>query len=155
MNPGEKRHSIEVKIKRMPLQFGEPLPLPAYQTAQSAGMDVCAKYSHTLHPGQRLRIATGFAYEIPPGFEIQVRPRSGLAFNSGITVLNSPGTIDSDWRGELAVILINHSNEEFKVNHGDRIAQIVIAPVMRADLVEVDELSETARGAGGFGSTGK
>ena len=139
-------------VKRLP-HFGE-LELPAYATEGAAGMDVVAAEDVTLAPGGRHAVATGLAIAIPPGFEIQVRPRSGLALKHGISVPNTPGTIDSDYRGELKVILINHGAAPFEVRRGDRIAQLVIAPVVRACWLKVDELDETARGAGGFGSTG-
>jgi len=130
------------------------LELPAYATDGAAGMDVLAAEDVTLAPGARHAVATGLALAIPPGFEIQVRPRSGLALKHGITVPNTPGTIDSDYRGELKVILINHGAANFAVRRGDRIAQLVLAPVTRASWLPVDELDETARGEGGFGSTG-
>lgn len=139
-------------VKRLP-HFGE-LELPAYATEGAAGMDVVAAEDVTLAPGGRHAVATGLAIAIPPGFEIQVRPRSGLALKHGISVPNTPGTIDSDYRGELKVILINHGAAPFEVRRGDRIAQLVIAPIVRACWLKVDELDETARGAGGFGSTG-
>ena len=132
--------------------------LPAYETKNSAGMDLRAylpKGPVTLQPMQRALIPTGLYLEIPEGYEGQVRPRSGLAFKHGITVLNTPGTIDADYRGELKQILINLSDEPFVINNGDRIAQIVFARCEQAEMVEVEELSETERGAGGFGHTGK
>jgi dUTP pyrophosphatase len=119
------------------------------------GLDVTAAEDLTLEPGQRHAVATGFAIEIPRGYEVQVRPRSGLAIKNGITCLNTPGTIDSDYRGEVKVILINLGQEPFEVRRGERIAQLVPAPVLRADFVEASELSGTGRGAGGFGSTGR
>ena len=143
---------VAVRIKRLP--HGEGLALPAYATRGAAGMDVLAAEDVTLAPGARHAVATGFAVAIPPGYEIQVRPRSGLALKHGISVPNTPGTIDSDYRGELKVILINHGAEPFAVARGDRIAQLVLAPVTRAAWDEVAELDDTARGAGGFGSTG-
>ncbi len=143
---------VAVRIRRLP--HGHGLDLPAYATDGAAGMDVLAAEDVTLAPGQRHAVASGFALAIPPGFEIQVRPRSGLALRHGITVPNTPGTIDSDYRGELKVILINHGGEDFAVARGDRIAQLVLAPVTRAAWDEVAELDGTARGAGGFGSTG-
>jgi dUTP pyrophosphatase len=143
---------IPVLVKRLP--HGEGLDLPAYATDGAAGMDVLAAEDVVLAPGARHAVATGLALAIPPGFEVQVRPRSGLALKHGITVPNTPGTIDSDYRGELKVILINHGAEPFEVRRGDRIAQLVLAPVTRAAWLEVDELDETARGEGGFGSTG-
>jgi dUTP pyrophosphatase len=131
-------------------------PTPNYQTEQSAGMDLRANLSESivLKPLQRALIPTGLFIALPKGYEAQVRPRSGLAFKKGITVLNSPGTIDADYRGEVGVILVNLSNEEFIVEDGERIAQMVIAKHEQAQWIEVQELSETERGAGGFGSTG-
>ena len=143
---------VAVRIKRLP--HGEGLSLPAYATQGAAGMDVLAAEDVTLPPGGRHAVATGFSVAIPAGYEIQVRPRSGLALKHGISVPNTPGTIDSDYRGELKVILINHSDEPFDVARGDRIAQLVLAPVTQAEWQEVAELDDTARGAGGFGSTG-
>jgi len=131
--------------------------LPAYATEGSAGMDVRANLEQSLNlqPLERLLVPTGLFIELPPGYEAQIRPRSGLAVKQGITCLNTPGTIDSDYRGEIKVILINLSNELQLVQHGDRIAQMVIAPVTRANLVLVQELNTTQRGTGGFGHTGK
>lgn len=131
-------------------------PLPSYETIASAGMDIRANVAEpsTLKPLQRAIVKTGLFIELPIGFEAQVRPRSGLAAKKGITVLNSPGTIDADYRGEIGVILVNLSNEEFTIENGERIAQLVIAKHERAVFEEVEELSETLRGAGGFGSTG-
>ena len=146
-------HSIEIALTRLP--HGEDLPLPAYASAGAAGMDVVAAESLTLAPGARHAVATGFAIAIPEGYEVQVRPRSGLALKNGITCLNTPGTIDSDYRGEVKVILANLGSEPFEVVRGERIAQLVPAPVLRATLLEVAELDETKRGAGGFGSTGR
>jgi dUTP pyrophosphatase len=128
--------------------------MPAYATAGAAGMDICAAENLTLRAGKRHAVATGFAFAIPDGYEVQVRPRSGLALKHGITCLNTPGTIDSDYRGEVKVILANLGDEDFVINTGDRIAQIVVAPVTQGVLVEVDALDDTERGAGGFGSTG-
>jgi len=144
--------TIPVKVKRLP--HGEGLPLPAYATPGAAGMDVVSAEDVTLAPGARHAVATGLALAIPQGYEIQVRPRSGLALKHGITVPNTPGTIDSDYRGELKVILINHGPEPFVIARGDRIAQLVLAPVVQAAWDEVEALDATARGAGGFGSTG-
>lgn len=144
--------TIAVKVKRLP--HGLDLPLPAYATAGAAGMDVVAAEDVVIAPGARHPVATGLALAIPEGFEIQVRPRSGLAFKHGITVPNTPGTIDSDYRGELKVLLINHGVEPFAIQRGDRVAQLVLAPVVQAAWEEIEELDETARGAGGFGSTG-
>lgn len=143
---------VPVLVKR--LEGNDDLPLPAYATDGAAGMDVVSAEDVTLAPGARHAVATGLALAIPAGFEIQVRPRSGLALKHGITVPNTPGTIDSDYRGELKVILINHGGEPFQIRRGDRVAQLVLAPVTRAGWLEVDELDDTARGAGGFGSTG-
>jgi dUTP pyrophosphatase len=144
---------IEIKLTR--LAHGEGLPLPKYATEHAAGLDVCAAEDFVLEPGQRHAVATGFAIEIPHGYEVQVRPRSGLALKHGITCLNTPGTIDSDYRGEVKVILANLGGEPFPIVRGERIAQLVPAAVLRADFVEVEALAETARGAGGFGSTGR
>ena len=143
---------VGVRLKRLP--HGQGLDLPAYATSGAAGMDVLAAEDLVLEPGQRHAVATGLALAIPDGYEIQVRPRSGLALKHGITVPNTPGTIDSDYRGELKVIMINHGADDFAIRRGDRIAQLVLAPVTRAAWEEVDELDDTARGAGGFGSTG-
>lgn len=130
--------------------------IPQYMTSLAAGLDVHALpiKSILLAPGQRCLVPTGLAVAIPTGYEIQVRPRSGMAIKHGITLVNSPGTIDADYRGEIGVILINHGSETFTINPGDRIAQLVVAPVCQADLVEVEQLSETTRGSGGFGHTG-
>ncbi|MEO0907177.1 MAG: dUTP diphosphatase [Pseudomonadota bacterium] len=144
--------AIKVEVKR--LAHGEGLALPAYATSGSAGMDVVSAEDVTIAPGARHAVATGLSVAIPQGFEIQVRPRSGLAFKHGITVPNTPGTIDSDYRGELKVLLINHGSEDFAIARGDRVAQLVLAPVVQAAWSEVDELDATQRGAGGFGSTG-
>lgn len=132
------------------------VPLPAYQTDGAVGMDLCAAVDAplTLAPGERGLVGTGWAIALPEGFEAQVRPRSGLALRHGITVLNSPGTVDPDYRGELRVLLVNHGREPFVIQRGDRIAQMVVAPVARAALVEVSALPATARGGGGYGSTG-
>jgi dUTP pyrophosphatase len=148
--------TIEVRVTRLP--HGKDLPLPEYQTAQAAGLDLLAAIpadkSVTIMPMNRAMIPTGLAIALPAGTEAQVRPRSGLAAKNGVTVLNSPGTIDADYRGEVAVILINLGEEPFTVTRGMRIAQMIIAPVSHAKLTEVASLDETARGAGGFGSTG-
>ena len=144
---------IEIGLKRLP--HGEGLPLPSYATEHAAGMDVVAAESLTLDPGGRHAVATGFAIAIPEGYEVQVRPRSGLALKHGITCLNTPGTIDSDYRGEVRVILANLGADPFEIVRGERIAQLVPAPVLRARFAEVDDLDVTARGAGGFGSTGR
>ena len=144
---------IQIQLMRLP--HGESLPLPAYASAEAAGMDVVAAEDRTLAPGERHAVATGFAIAIPHGFEVQVRPRSGLALKHGITCLNTPGTIDSDYRGEVKVILANLGSEPFAVRRGERIAQLVPAPVLKAQFNEVAALEETQRGAGGFGSTGQ
>lgn len=141
-----------VEIKRLP--NNDDLPLPAYETAGAAGMDLRAAEAMILRPGARQLVPTGLSIALPPGFEAQVRPRSGLAVKHGVTVLNSPGTIDCDYRGEIKVPLINHGQVDFVIARGDRIAQMVIAPVTRVSWSEVDTLDETARGAGGFGSSG-
>ena len=152
MSSPEPLPDVPIRVKRLPNSGG--LPLPAYASDGAAGMDVVAAESLTLRPGQRAAVATGMAFAIPSGWEIQVRPRSGLALKNGITCLNTPGTIDSDYRGEVKVILANLGDEYFEVKRGDRIAQLVPAQVQRAVLAEVDELDETRRGSGGFGSTG-
>ena len=144
--------TISIRIARLP--HGEGLPLPSYATPGAAGMDVVAAEDFDLLPGQRHAVASGFKVAIPHGYEIQVRPRSGLAFKHGISVPNTPGTIDSDYRGELKILLINHGSEPFAIRRGDRIAQLVPAAVTPAAFDEVEELCETERGAGGFGSTG-
>jgi dUTP pyrophosphatase len=137
------------------LAHGEGLELPAYETEHAAGMDLRAAEAAILPPGGRALVATGFAIALPHGFEAQVRPRSGLAARHGVTVLNAPGTIDADYRGEIKVILINHGAEAFAIKRGDRIAQMIVAPVTQIKLNERASLSDTARGAGGFGSTGR
>jgi dUTP pyrophosphatase len=146
----------KIAVRRLP--HAEGLPLPAYETTGSAGMDLRAAVPEdeplVLKPGARLLAPTGLTMAIPQGYEVQVRPRSGLAAKAGITCLNTPGTIDSDYRGEVKVILINLGEEDFTIRRGDRIAQMVVAPVAQAGWIEVDDLDETARGAGGFGSTG-
>jgi len=144
--------SIPVLVKR--LEHFADLNLPEYRSAGASGMDVLAAEDVTLPAGARHAVATGLAVAIPPGYELQVRPRSGLALAHGITVPNTPGTVDSDYRGELKVILINHGEAPFAVTRGDRIAQLVLAPVARASWLKVDELDATLRGNGGFGSTG-
>jgi dUTP pyrophosphatase len=148
-------NSNEIRIGLRRLPHGEGLPLPSYASAGAAGLDVVAAESLELAPGARHAVATGFAIAIPEGYEVQVRPRSGLALKHGITCLNTPGTIDSDYRGEVKVILANLGAEPFAVVRGERIAQLVPAPVLRATFVEEEALDETARGAGGFGSTGR
>ncbi len=147
-------HSQKVDIQVKRLDHGAGLPMPVYATSGAAGMDVCAAESLTLRAGKRHAVATGFAFAIPDGYEVQVRPRSGLALKHGITCLNTPGTIDSDYRGEVKVILANLGDEDFVINTGDRIAQIVVAPVTQGIMIEVDALDDTDRGTGGFGSTG-
>ncbi len=144
--------TIRIQISRLP--HGEGLPLPAYATPGAAGMDVVAAEDLDLAPGQRHAVATGFRFAIPQGYEIQVRPRSGLAFKHGISVPNTPGTIDGDYRGELKILLINHGPDPFPIRRGERIAQLVPAAVTVAAFDEVDELEDTHRGHGGFGSTG-
>jgi len=144
---------IDIRLKR--LEHGAGLPLPAYATAHAAGLDVVSAEAATLAPGERRAIATGFAIAIPEGYEVQVRPRSGLALKHGVTCLNTPGTIDADYRGEVKVILANLGSEPFDVARGDRIAQLVPAAVHRAHFAEVTALDETLRGTGGFGSTGR
>ena len=144
--------TVSVQVKR--LNNGAGLPLPSYASNGAAGMDVCAAEGLTLKVGRRHAVATGLSFAIPHGFEVQVRPRSGLALKHGITCLNTPGTIDSDYRGEVKVILANLGDEDFVIQRGDRIAQLVVAPVTHAAMIEVETLDDTARGAGGFGSTG-
>lgn len=148
--------TIDLRVQRLPHATG--LPLPRYETSGAAGMDLIAALGEgetmVLQPGERALVPTGLAIALPDGFEAQVRPRSGLAAKNGVTVLNSPGTIDCDYRGEVKVILINHGHEPFTIERGTRIAQMVVAPVTQAMFREVDTLDETARGAGGFGSTG-
>lgn len=146
--------SVPVAILRLP--EGEGLPLPAYMSEHAAGADLCAAISEelTLLPGARALVPTGFAIALPDGYEAQVRPRSGLALRHGVTCLNSPGTIDADYRGPVCVVLANLGSEPFVVRRGDRIAQLIVAPVSRAGFTAVEELPETARAAGGFGSTG-
>jgi dUTP pyrophosphatase len=146
----------QIRLRRLP--HGAGLPLPAYQSAHAAGLDLAAAVAWdaavTLAPGARGLIPTGFAIALPIGFEAQVRPRSGLAARDGVTVINTPGTIDADYRGEIQVILINLGSEPFSVTRGMRIAQLVVAPVARAGITEVGTLDDTPRGTGGFGSTG-
>ncbi|MGE5236747.1 MAG: dUTP diphosphatase [Acidobacteriota bacterium] len=145
---------MQIPLRRLPNGVG--LPLPGYATAGSAGADICAAVDGevVLAPGERRAVPTGLAVAVPPGFEIQVRPRSGLALRHGITVANAPGTVDSDYRGEVTVILVNLGSESFTVRRGDRIAQLILAPVATADFLERSELPRTRRGSGGFGSTG-
>jgi dUTP pyrophosphatase len=132
------------------------IPLPVYMTPGAAGADVCAAVEEpvVLAPGERMLIPTGFALDVPEGYEVQIRPRSGLALRAGVTLLNAPGTIDSDYRGPVGVIVVNFGHEPFTVRRGDRIAQMIVAPVARALFAEVDAVAGTARGEGGFGSTG-
>lgn len=144
---------IAIQVQRLP--HGDGLPLPSYATDGAAGLDVVAAEEVVLAPGARHAVATGFAIAIPAGYEVQVRPRSGLALKHGVTCLNTPGTIDEDYRGEVKVILANLGAEPFAVKRGERIAQLVPAPVVKARFDEVAELGATARGAGGFGSTGR
>ncbi|OIR09040.1 deoxyuridine 5'-triphosphate nucleotidohydrolase [mine drainage metagenome] len=146
--------AVPIRVQR--LAHGADLPLPAYETAHAAGLDLAAALAAPLQlaPGARALVPTGLAIALPEGYEAQVRPRSGLAARQGVTVLNSPGTIDADYRGEVKVILINHGSETFTVTHGMRIAQMVVAPVVRAVWEDCAELPGSDRGAGGFGSTG-
>ena len=148
-----------IRLELTQLPHAEGLALPAYQTAHAAGLDLPAAvpedHSLTLLPGRSALVPTGFMIALPEGYEAQVRPRSGLAAKHGVTVLNAPGTVDADYRGEISVLLINHGAEPFTIKRGERIAQMVIAPVARAELVAVSELSSTARGSGGYGSTGR
>ncbi|HUE78041.1 MAG TPA: dUTP diphosphatase [Sphingomicrobium sp.] len=144
---------IEIKLHRLP--NGEGLPHPRYASEDAAGLDIVSAEDLILEPGARHAFATGFAIEIPRGYEVQLRPRSGLAIRHGITCLNTPGTIDSDFRGEVKVILINLGSEPFPVRRGERIAQLVPAPVLRASFIETASLGDSARGSGGFGSTGR
>jgi len=148
--------TIKVDIRQLP--HGEGLALPAYQSAHAAGLDLLAAVPEgaplTLSPGQRALVPTGLTIALPPGYEAQVRPRSGLASKHGVTVLNSPGTVDADYRGEIGVLLVNHGDGPFSIRRGERIAQMVIAPVIQVELVSAARLSATERGSGGFGSTG-
>jgi dUTP pyrophosphatase len=145
--------SVKLKVRRVGNR-GPPLPLPRYETAGAAGLDLRADEPFSLQPGERRLVPTGLGVEIPPGHEGSVRPRSGLAVRHGIGMVNAPGTVDSDYRGELSVILVNHGQAPVSFARGDRIAQLVIAPVVQAELELVDNLTETDRGHGGFGSTG-
>ena len=151
--------SATVKIDIRQLPHGEGLALPAYQSAHAAGLDLLAAVPEAepvvLLPGARALVPTGLSIALPPGYEAQVRPRSGLAAKHGVTVLNAPGTIDADYRGEIGVLLINHGDVAFSIRRGERIAQMVVAAVVRAELVPVDTLAATDRGSGGFGSTGR
>ena len=147
---------LTVEFKKLD-NFGD-LEMPAYETDLAAGVDlraaIAADTPLILKPGERTLVATGFAMALPPGYEAQIRPRSGLAYKHGITVVNTPGTVDADYRGEVKILLINHGADPFTINRGERIAQMVIAPVTQAQFASVDSLSETKRGAGGYGSTG-
>ena len=151
--------SVTVKVDIRQLPHGEGLALPDYQSAQAAGLDLLAAVPEgevlVLSPGQRAPVPTGISIALPPGYEAQVRPRSGLASKHGVTVLNAPGTIDADYRGEIHVLLINHGDVPFSIRRGERIGQMVIASVVRAELVPATSLSVTERGSGGFGSTGR
>ena len=148
----------EITAQLMQLPHGQDLPLPSYETAEAAGMDLRAAVPQdaplTLKPGARELVPTGFAMAIPPGFEAQIRPRSGLALKHGIGLVNAPGTVDSDYRGEIKIILINLGQEDFEITRGMRIAQMIIAPVLQVSIEPVSGLDDTARGTGGFGSTG-
>jgi dUTP pyrophosphatase len=150
-------NTIKIDIRQLP--HGEGLALPAYQSAHAAGVDLLAAVPEDapmiLAPGKHALIPTGLTIALPPGYEAQVRPRSGLAAKHGVTVLNAPGTVDADYRGEIGVLLINHGEAPFPIRRGERIAQMVIAPVARAELVPTVSLSATGRGSGGFGSTGR
>jgi dUTP pyrophosphatase len=145
---------MNIEFKKLP--HAEGLPLPSYESKYAAGMDVRAALEDPieLSPGKRMLIPTGLKMALPEGYEAQIRPRSGLAYRNGITMLNTPGTIDADYRGEVKVLAVNLGDEPFMINHGDRIAQMVIAPITQAKIKEVEQLSETERGDGGFGSTG-
>jgi dUTP pyrophosphatase len=151
--------SAAVKLEIRQLPHGEGLALPAYQSAHAAGLDLLAAVPEdspvTLSPGQHALVPTGLTIALPSGYEAQVRPRSGLASKHGVTVLNAPGTVDADYRGEIGVLLINHGEAPFSIRRGERIAQMVIASVVRVELVPAAELSTTRRGSGGFGSTGR
>jgi dUTP pyrophosphatase len=148
----------QITAQLMQLPHGQDLPLPSYETSEAAGMDLRAAVPEdaplTLKPGARELVPTGFAMAIPTGFEAQIRPRSGLALKHGLSLVNAPGTIDSDYRGEIKIILINQGDEDFEISRGMRIAQMVIAPVLQVAIEPVTSLDDTARGAGGFGSTG-
>ncbi len=151
-----QQNKDEIKVGIMPLENAVGLQMPAYATAQSAGMDLTAALAEALElgPGERALVPTGLAIALPPGFEAQIRPRSGLALKHGVTVLNSPGTVDADYRGEIKVILINHGTEPFTIERGMRIAQMVVERYTHVEFIKVDTLEESERGAGGFGSTG-
>jgi dUTP pyrophosphatase len=149
--------TVKVDIRQLP--HGEGMALPAYQSAHAAGLDLLAAVPEgsplILSPGQRALVPTGLTIALPPGYEAQIRPRSGLASRHGVTVLNAPGTVDADYRGEISVLLINHGEAPFPIRRGERIAQMVVASVVRVELVPADALSATTRGDGGFGSTGR
>ncbi len=145
--------ALKIGVKKLP--GTEDLALPSYQTNHSAGMDIVSAQSVEIAPGERTMISTGLTVAIPDGFEAQIRPRSGLAVKHGITLVNTPGTIDADYRGEIRIIMINHGDEVFAVKRGERIAQMIIAPVTRCNWELMDELPESGRGEGGFGSTGR
>jgi dUTP pyrophosphatase len=151
-----KKGGVKVKVRRIRGDRDREIPLPRYMTEYSSGMDLCAAVEGeiSLEPGERKLIPTGIALSIPEGYEGQVRPRSGLALRAGVTLVNTPGTIDADYRGEIGVLLINLGRQPFKVKRGDRVAQLVIAPVFQATVELVDELDDTPRSAGGFGHTG-
>ena len=155
LNPETRQRPISIAMKRLP--HGTQIDLPFYASSGAAGMDICAaiKGKLTLEPGERYAVPCGFAIAVPPGFEAQIRPRSGLALNHGLTIANAPGTIDSDYRGEVAVIMFNLGSENFIITRGMRIAQMVISTVTPCHLVEVSDLDNTERGSGGFGSTGR
>jgi len=144
---------VEVRVQR--LAHGAGLELPSYAASGSAGADVRAAQDYMIQPGERCAVSTGLIAEIPPGFEIQVRPRSGLAWKRGLTVVNAPGTIDSDFRGEIKILLVNLGSEKVEIERGERVAQLVLSPVLRASYREVSELATSDRGSGGFGSTGR
>lgn len=146
----------DVTVGVLRLAEGAGLPLPSYMTVGAAGADVCAAVAEplVLRPGERALVPSGFALEVPPGYEVQVRPRSGLALRAGVTLLNTPGTIDADYRGAVGILMINLGSEPFTIRRGDRIAQMIVAPVVHAAFAEVAALVETGRGDGGFGSTG-
>lgn len=152
-----KHPVVQVKIKRIRPQENTDLPAPRYMSEKSSGMDLYAAVAEEilLNPGQRRLIPTGIAISVPDGYEAQVRPRSGLSLKDGVTVVNTPGTIDADYRGEIGVILINHGEKPFSVKRGDRVAQLVVAPIVRAELEWTEDLDETSRSGGGFGHTGK
>lgn len=145
--------TYEIRILRMP--HAEGLQLPEYATSGAAGADVRSAGSYRIEPGERMAVETGLIFEIPAGFEVQVRPRSGLAWRRGLTVVNAPGTIDSDYRGEIKILLVNLGAEAVEIERGERVAQLVLAPVLHARYSEVSELEHSSRGEGGFGSTGR